>query len=81
MDGSISNINSSSLADALSAIRLLTFARTFSRSKSIVSTVSLPASIFEKSRMLLMMPSRCCADCCILDEVVLLPQVELSSQG
>ncbi len=57
--GSTSKISSSPLAEAFSDIRFPTFSSTLSRSKSMFSIDSLPASIFEKSRMSLMMPRRC----------------------
>ena len=78
--GSMSKINSSPLAEAFSEIRLPTFSSTLSRSKSMVSTDSLPASIFEKSRMSLMIPSRVLARLLNLPDVVLLPGIELGLQ-
>jgi len=56
---STSTISSSPLAAARSAIRPATLSSTSSSSKPIRSTDILPASILEKSRMSLMMPSRC----------------------
>ena len=57
-DGSMSNTSSNPFSDAFSEIRLLTFSSTLSRSNSTLSTDNLPASIFEKSRISLMMPRK-----------------------
>ena len=58
--GSTSTISSRPFAVAFSAMKSVTLAITASSSKSTDSTLIRPDSIFEKSRMSLMTPSRCC---------------------
>ena len=57
--GSTSTISSRPLATAFSWMKSVTLPITFSSSKSTDSTLMRPDSIFEKSRMSLMTPSRC----------------------
>jgi hypothetical protein len=59
MPRSIANISSIFFSSAFTAINVLRFWSTSSKLNSAVSTLSLPASMREKSRMSLMMPSKC----------------------